>query len=141
MSIVETLQKKVLQGELLTKEEAMGLSEQPLEELCVAADEIRKKVGGDDFDLCAVVSVKGGQCSENCRFCAQSTCATVPVEHHAMMEPEALIEHAKQSSKKGIRHYCLVSNGKRVSDRDIDKIYDGIRAVSDEQQLTVCTSF
>lgn len=141
MSIAEELQKKVVQGYKITKEEAMMLAEQPLEELCTAADEIRKAFGGDDFDLCAVVSVKGGQCSENCRFCAQSTCAKVPVEHHAMMEPAALVEHARQSSKKGIRHYCLVSNGKRVSDRDIEKIYDGIKAVSDEQQLIVCTSF
>ena len=81
MSIAEELQKKVVQGYKITKEEAMMLAEQPLEELCTAADEIRKAFGGDDFDLCAVVSVKGGQCSENCRFCAQSTCAKVPVEH------------------------------------------------------------
>lgn len=141
MSITEELQKKVLQEENLTKEEAMMLVAQPLEEVCEAADQIRKAYSGSDFDLCAVVSVKGGQCSENCRFCAQSTCAQVPVEHHSMMQPEELMTHARQSMKKGIRHYCLVSNGKRVSDKDIEIIYEGIRSVSADTGLTVCTSF
>lgn len=141
MSITKELQTKVLQGGYITRDEALLLAVQPLEEVCEAADQIRRAVWKEEFDLCAVVSVKGGQCSENCRFCAQSTCAKVPVEHHVMMDTESLKLHARQSMKKGIRHYCLVSNGRRVSDKDIEKIVDGIRWISEKTELTVCTSF
>lgn len=138
---IDTLKEKVLHGDHITRDEAIFLSDQPLEALCRAADEIRKHYFKDDFDLCAVISVKGGQCSENCRYCAQSTCAKVPVEHHAMMDDKTLLKEAAKKDLRGIRHYCLVSNGKRVSDRDIDHICEGIRKICENTSLTVCTSF
>ena len=138
---IETLKEKVLHGEHITRDEAIFLADQPLEALCIAADEIRNHYFKDDFDLCAVISVKGGQCSENCRYCAQSTCAKVPVEHHAMIDDQTLLKEAEKRNLRGIRHYCLVSNGKRVSDRDIDHICEGIRKICENTSLTVCTSF
>lgn len=138
---VKSLKEKVIQGGDITREEALYLAKQPLEELCEAADDIRKQYYREDFDLCAVISVKGGRCSENCRYCAQSTCATVPVEHHAMIDPKILVEEARKKDLRGIRHYCLVSNGRRVSDRDIDRVCEGIREICKDTGLTVCTSF
>lgn len=138
---IETLKEKVIQGGEITREEALFLADQPLEPLCTAADEIRKYYYKDDFDLCAVISVKGGRCSENCRYCAQSTCATVPVDFHPMIDPKTLAEEARKRDLRGIRHYCLVSNGRRVSDKDIDRICEGIREICRDTGLTVCTSF
>ena len=138
---IQNLKEKVIQGERITRDEALFLADQPLEALCSAANEIRKHYFKDDFDLCAVISVKGGQCSENCRYCAQSTCAKVPVEHHAMMDAQTLIREAEKKDLRGIRHYCLVSNGKRVSNKDIDHICEGIRKICENTSLTVCTSF
>lgn len=138
---VKSLKEKVIQGEDITREEALYLAKQPLEEICEAADEIRKHYYRDDFDLCAVISVKGGRCSENCRYCAQSTCAAVPVEHHGMIDPKILVKEARKKDLRGIRHYCLVSNGRRVSDKDIDQVCEGIREICKDTGLTVCTSF
>lgn len=138
---VKSLKEKVIQGGDITREEALYLAKQPLEELCEAADDIRKQYYREDFDLCAVISVKGGRYSENCRYCAQSTCATVPVEHHAMIDPKILVEEARKKDLRGIRQYCLVSNGRRVSDRDIDRVCEGIREICKDTGLTVCTSF
>lgn len=138
---VEKLKEKVIQGGEITREEALFLAGQPLEPLCDAADEIRKYYYKEDFDLCAVISVKGGRCSENCRYCAQSTCATVPVDFHPMIDPKTLVEEARKRDLRGIRHYCLVSNGRKVSDKDIDRICAGIREICEDTSLTVCTSF
>ena len=73
---IEELKERVLAGGQLTKDEAMTLVDAPLEELCAAADELRKHFNGDKFDMCAILSVKGGRCSENCKFCAQSSCSS-----------------------------------------------------------------
>ena len=50
MGFVKELKEKVLGGEQITKEEAMRLYEEPLEEVCTAADEIRRYFCEDRFD-------------------------------------------------------------------------------------------
>ena len=65
---IDKLKNKVLNGGQITKEEALFLAEGELNELACAADEIRRAYCKADFDMCAVMSVKGGRCSENCRF-------------------------------------------------------------------------
>ena len=58
-----------------------------------------------------------------------------------MISPELLLRHARLRNLHDIRHYCLVSSGKRVSDKDIDKICSGIKAICRDTKLSVCTSF
>ena len=66
--------KKVLNGELIGKEEALFLAEEaPLNELTEAANEIRKHFCKNKFDICTIINGKSGKCSENCKFCAQSS--------------------------------------------------------------------
>ena len=138
---INDLKDKVISGGLITIDDALFLSEADLDDLCKAADEIQHTFFGNDFDICAVVNVKGGKCSENCVYCSQSTCAKIPVKAHAMISPELLLRHARLRNLHDIRHYCLVSSGKRVSDKDIDKICSGIKAICRDTKLSVCTSF
>ena len=138
---INDLKDKVISGGLITIDDALFLSEADLDDLCKAADEIQHTFFGNDFDICAVVNVKGGKCSENCVYCSQSTCAKIPVKAHAMISPELLLRHARLRNLHNIRHYCLVSSGKRVSDKDIDKICSGIKAICRDTKLSVCTSF
>ena len=72
MSCAEILASKVMAGGMITKDEAMKLYGEPLEELCAEADEIRKHFCGDKFDVCTIINGKSGRCSEDCKFCAQS---------------------------------------------------------------------
>lgn len=63
---INDLKDKVISGGLITIDDALFLSEADLDDLCKAADEIQHTFFGNDFDICAVVNVKGGKCSENC---------------------------------------------------------------------------
>lgn len=107
---INDLKDKVISGGLITIDDALFLSEADLNDLCKAADEIQHTFFGNDFDICAVVNVKGGKCSENCVYCSQSTCAKIPVKAHAMISPELLLRHARLRNLHDIRHYCLVSS-------------------------------
>lgn len=53
MSKAKELQKKLYKDGACSKMEIMSLAEEPLEELCQAADEIRRHFCGNDLDLCA----------------------------------------------------------------------------------------
>lgn len=66
------LTSEVLNGKQITREEALFLYDQPLNELCESADQIRRHFCADRFDICTIVNAKSGNCSENYKFCAQS---------------------------------------------------------------------
>ena len=69
MSFIQELKEMVLGGYEINRDEAIQLLNEDLQELCNAADEIRKKFFGNDFDFCAIVNARSGRCSENCKYC------------------------------------------------------------------------
>lgn len=142
MKKIKQYQRKVLDGGLLTKKEALELAEEPLEELCRAADEIRRHFCGNAFDICAVISAKGGPCSEDCKFCSQSgknpSCKEVP--QFPLLSTEELMEDAKQKDKQGIMAYCIVSSGKVLPMQDVDKLCESLRQLGKTTKLRLCGS-
>ena len=60
MSMIQELKEKVQNGRDISKEEALALYDEPLEELCQAADEIRRQCCHDGFDICTIVNGKSG---------------------------------------------------------------------------------
>ena len=70
---VEELKNRVLNGGAeITYDEALKLAHEDLDILAASANEIREYFCGDRCDVCSVISVKEGRCTENCRYCAQS---------------------------------------------------------------------
>ncbi|MBR1692605.1 MAG: biotin synthase BioB [Lachnospiraceae bacterium] len=137
---IQQCKRNVLDGKEITKEEALFLAEADLEELSAAADEIRRGFCGNDFDMCSVISVKGGRCPENCRFCSQASCSAAKVEAHALLDTDTILNDARLRSEQGICHYCLVSSGRRLSEREVDQICESIREICANTSIKVCTS-
>ena len=114
MDSLASLKEKVLAGRQITREEALALAEMPLEELCAAADEIRRFFCGDKFDLCTIVNGKSGKCSENCKYCAQSASYHTAVETYPLLDTEALLEQAQYNQSRGVHRYSIVTDRKSV---------------------------
>jgi biotin synthase len=131
-----------LSGESLTEEEAQKLCDAPLEELCQAADEIRIHYCGWIFDICSCINVKGGKCSEDCKFCAQS-CSNdrVTVPPHSLIGNSEMVEKAKYMAEKGVVRCDLVSSGKRLPREDVQKVVQDIEKIRQETGIEVCCSF
>lgn len=72
MTMIQELKTRILNGGMISREEALALYEAPLEELCSAARQIQLHFCQNRFDLCTIINGKSGRCPENCRFCAQS---------------------------------------------------------------------
>lgn len=134
------LKEKVLQNEMITKEEAFFLVTADLTALSKAADEIRTQFLGNDFDMCSVFSIKGGHCSENCRFCSQSSLSKAEVKQFPLKSSEEILADARLRSKQGIRHYCLVSVGHHQSDSEVSKLCETVRRIRQETMLLPCVS-
>lgn len=142
MRKIKQFQKKVLDGGLLSKEEIMQIADAPLEELCMAADEIRRHFCGNAFDICAVISAKGGPCSEDCKFCSQSgknsSCREVP--DFPLLSAEELLRDATQKDKQGIMAYCIVSSGRVLPAQDVNRLCASLKELRQKTKLRLCGS-
>ena len=137
---IKELTNRIIAGENITKEEALKLVDAPLEELCAGADELRKHFNGDEFDMCAILSVKGGRCSENCKFCAQSSCSSANIESFAVRDADYVSADAKKYDGIGVARYCQVSSGRRLNKAEINQIAENIKRIVKDTGLKPCVS-
>ncbi len=137
---VNELMEKVLSGNAVTREEALGLVDAELEELCRCADIIREKICGNYFDMCAVMSVKGGRCSENCKFCSQSSCSSAEVPTFKVRDEEYVLADALTRSGKGISHYCQVASGRKMDKQGIRQVCENVKRIVAKTDLIPCVS-
>lgn len=142
MNLVEKLKNKVLAGGEVTREEALGLMDAPLEALSQAANQLREHFCGDRFDLCTIVNGKCGKCSEDCKYCAQSAHYHTSLEEsYPLLSTEELVKGAAENKRQGVLRYSIVTSGRKLSDREVDQVCESIRAIREQVGIEVCVSF
>lgn len=142
MSVVTKLKTRVLDAELLGREDALLLAEAPLGELTRAADEIRACFCQNTFDICTIINGKCGLCSEDCKYCAQSShYHTACEESYPLLSTEELLEQAEYNDRQGILRYSIVTSGKRLSDKEVEQVCESIRTIRKKTNISICISF
>ena len=141
MSQVEKLKNRILSGGQITKEEALSLYDAPLTELCEAANEIRIHFCGNRFDMCTIINGKSGRCSENCKYCAQSSFYHSHIEEYPLLGADEIVKQARENDDQGVLRYSIVTSGKRLNNEEVDKMCDAIRRIRRETGISVCISF
>lgn len=139
---VEELKKKVLNGELIGKEEALFLAEEaPLKELTEAANEIRKHFCKNKFDICTIINGKSGKCSENCKFCAQSSFYHTKINEYSLLDSKAIVKEAKYNDERGVLRFSIVTSGRKLTDKEVESVCESIREISKNTSISICGSF
>lgn len=113
---------RVLAGQKLGVGELMKLAGQPLEVLRNAADDLRRKVCGNSFDLCTITNGKSGRCSEDCKYCAQSAWYKAQVREYPLIAGWQIAEEASRNWEKGVLRFSVVTSGKQLSDEEVDRL-------------------
>lgn len=141
-TIIDRCAKKALNGEEISKEEALELAKQELQPLSTAAEEIRKVRAGNSFDLCTIINGKCGKCSEDCKYCAQSAhYSTDCTDSYGLLSTKQLLEQARRDDERGALRFSIVTSGKRLSDLEVEQVCESIRAIKSETGIKVCVSF
>ena len=147
-SWLRDLADQIIAGKRLTRDEALALSQIEGEEkillLCQAADQVRQACCGNTVDLCSIVNVKSGACSENCSFCAQS--AHHPGEGspiYDLRSPQEILEQAKAAEAAGARRFCLVSQGRGPKyagpkSTEFERILETVNLLLQETNIKPC---
>lgn len=139
--MIKAIYEKVKQGYLVNKEEALELLEKyDYKTLGNYANKLREYFLGDDFDLCSIVNGKSGNCSEDCKFCAQSAHHSVPIDKYPLMEKEEFLKDATYHHEKGVKRYSIVTSGKKLSKREIEKVCQTYKSINEDVKIKTCAS-
>ena len=138
---IKTLYNRVIGGHLITREEALFLYKEDLGDLTRYADMIRDHFCGNQFDMCTIINGKSGLCSENCKFCAQSSHYNTGSKVYSLLSEEEILADAKKNADQGVMRYSIVTAGRSLSDGEVDRMCHIIRRIKEEVHISVCVSF
>lgn len=111
----------------LTKEEALALYDKSLGDLLGIAANVRKKHKGNKVKICSIINAKSGQCSEDCKYCAQSSFNNTKVEVYPLKTPETIVDCAKNAINKQAGCFGIVSSGNYLNEEEIDALCNAFR--------------
>lgn len=138
---IEDVKQHILDGGMINGEQALSLANLPDKEaLYEAAHQITRHFMGNQFDTCSIINAKSGNCSEDCKWCAQSGHYKTKVDLYPLLPAEECIHHAVYNRRQGIGRFALVTSGKRVSDKDMEQITDTIRQIKRQSDIKCCAS-
>jgi biotin synthase len=94
-----------------------------------------------EVQLCTLLSVKTGGCSEDCAYCAQSARYHTGVRAERLMNPDDVLEVAHRARKSGSTRFCMGAAWKGVRDGDakFEQVLEIVRAVS-QLGMEVCVT-
>jgi len=95
----------------------------------------------NEMQLCTLLSVKTGGCSEDCSYCAQSARYNTGLQRERLMTTAEVLPHAEQARANGSTRFCMGAAWKGVRDGDqkFDQMLETIREVS-KLGMEVCVT-
>lgn len=131
-SRIGELGQRVLDGGEINREEGLWLfnheSTSDIFDLLAWANRIRERYKGNKIHLCSIVNAKAGACSENCRFCAQSSFYQTGSPKYGFVDPEPVRDAAEEAHRHGVTAVGLVAAWKGLSEGPmLDEVCDRIR--------------
>lgn len=86
----------------------------------------------NEVQLCTLLSIKTGGCSEDCGYCAQSSRYSTGVQRENLMEKEQVMEKARAAKASGSTRFCMGAawKGVRSGTEKFDHVLDIVRDVS-----------
>ncbi|MBV8141265.1 MAG: biotin synthase BioB [Verrucomicrobia bacterium] len=94
-----------------------------------------------EVQLCTLLSIKTGGCSEDCAYCAQSARYRTGVRAERLLTAEEVLEAARRARENGSTRFCMGAAWKGVHDGDakFEQVLEMVRAVS-QLGMEVCVT-
>lgn len=95
----------------------------------------------NEIQLCTLLSIKTGGCSEDCSYCSQSARHSSGIQVERLMEKEDVMERATRARDTGSTRFCMGAawRGVRGGTKRFDQVLDIIKDVS-ELGMEVCVT-
>ncbi|RBP43777.1 biotin synthase [Roseimicrobium gellanilyticum] len=85
-----------------------------------------------EVQLCTLLSIKTGGCSEDCGYCAQSARYSTGLQRETLMQTAQVMERARAARANGSTRFCMGAawKGVRMGTQKFDQVLEIVREVS-----------
>ena len=124
-----------------TIEEIRNIYNKPVLELIYQASTVHHQYNTTgEVQVCTLLSVKTGGCSEDCSYCPQAARYNTGVEAHKLMSYEEVVNKALDAKNGGSTRFCMGAAWRNVRDNsDFDKVIDMVKGVNAVGLEVCCT--
>lgn len=114
---------------------------QPLLELVYRAAGVHREHNDTgEVQVCTLLSIKTGGCTEDCAYCPQAARYNTDVNVQALMKKDDVLEYAQKAKAAGSTRFCMGAAWREVRDnRDFDKVLDMVKGVNEMGMEVCCT--
>ncbi|KAF5337111.1 hypothetical protein D9611_003222 [Ephemerocybe angulata] len=124
------------------KEEIQKIYDTPLMELVFRAASVhRLQNDPSKIQLCTLMNIKTGGCSEDCSYCSQSSRYSTPTKASRLVELEPVLEAARKAKANGSTRFCMGAAWRDLAGRKrgFERILEMVRQVRG-MDMEVCTT-
>lgn len=139
-SLVLHLRKSIMQGHVISREESLQLYHEDLHTLLTSANDLREYFCQNRFDLCSIINGKSGRCTEDCKFCAQSSAHSADVEIYPLLDDSTIHQEGIYNRRKGVLRYSVVTSGRSLNDSEVDALCETYRSLHKSSDISLCAS-
>lgn len=128
----QTIEKK-----FYTKQELLDLYNLPLNELL----EKSSKLMSNNIEFCSLINARNGKCSQNCKYCAQSSHYRTDIESYPLVTIDEVKKVATEAKSNKVNRFAIVTSGKTPDEgRDFQIELDMIREINKIDGVKSCAS-
>lgn len=122
-------------------EEIYDIYNMPLLELVFKAATVHKRFNDTaEVQVCTLLSIKTGGCSEDCAYCPQAARYNTGVNVHALMKKDEVLSYAQKAKDAGSTRFCMGAAWREVRDnKDFDRVIDMVKGVNEMGMEVCCT--
>ncbi len=122
------------------KDQYKELISMPLDMVLEKADQIRKENNQNEIETCAVINAKSGKCSEDCKYCAQSSHHKTNVSSYSLKSDEEIFQCAKKAKENNAHMFGIVTSGNAPNDQELNRICEVTKRIISQLDMKVCCS-
>lgn len=121
---------------MLDKQELLRLYNLDLDELL----EMSSKYIKEDVEFCSLINARNGKCSQNCKYCAQSSHYCTHIEFYPLVEIDEVRKTALDAKAHKASRFAIVTSGKTPDESDFNKMLEMIKEINKIDGLNSCAS-
>ena len=114
------------------EKEILDIYNAPLLELIYKAADIHRKFHNPlEVQVSSLLSIKTGNCPEDCAYCPQSARYKTGIEAHSLLPLEKVLEAAKRAKKAGATRFCMGAAWREIKDgHEFEHVLEMVNSVN-----------
>lgn len=122
-------------------EEIHSIYNTPLLQLIHTASNIHHHYNDTaEVQVCTLLSIKTGGCTEDCAYCPQAARYNTGVDVQALMKKDEVLLYAQKAKDAGSTRFCMGAAWREVRDnKDFDRVLDMVKGVNQMGMEVCCT--